>query len=102
LLPLPDAGATPAAVRVSLTVHQGRLGVGLLRNMNEMAVEESVSARESEQTVDLPVSSPADTWRLVIRNHATAGAARCSIREIAQLIEVSRLQANPQPDASPL
>ena len=89
LIPLPDSGETPFALRVTVVVDEGQVGIGLLRDMDDLAVERRVVAsRAEEQVIELPVASPVETWRLLVRNHEIPRTSRCAIRQIELLTEM--------------
>jgi len=82
LVPIDAGESAPVAVRVTIAVHEGRIGLGLLRTITDVAVEFSIDAGRQE-TVDLPVLSPSDTWRLVVRNNALPVPSRCTVSQLA-------------------
>jgi hypothetical protein len=73
VVPLPELGVVPLAIRATIVVSAGRVGVALLRVSDEIAVEFFLDEQQDDQVIELPVREPDGVWRFLVRNHAFPG-----------------------------
>jgi hypothetical protein len=82
IVPLADVGPGGLAVRVTLQVQEGRIGLALMRSHDELSLEIPLGASPDEQVIDLPFAVVRDAKDLLVRNHAHEGAARCRLTKL--------------------
>jgi SAM-dependent methyltransferase len=85
IVPLEGLEPDGVAVRVTLQVLDGRIGLALMRSLSDLSLEVPIDASPGEQVIELPFAVVRDAHDLLVRNHAGAGSARCRLTKLELL-----------------